>query len=416
MGVGLKGFTLLEISYEVANKVGGIYTVLVSKMSQAMEFAGNYYTIGPYHENAAASEFIREAAPKALKDAFLELENRHGISCHYGRWNIEKKPYAILVEPGKMNAKTNEIKHHLWEEYGIDSLGADDWFNEPAVWAECVGLLIEQMTRFGFLKGNIIAHFHEWLSGAGLLHLKSARSKIRTVFTTHSTVLGRTIAETGREDLYGMIKNGLEKGQTAQKEKVYQYQVQAKHMMEKASALNADVFTTVSETMAEECLFILGRKPLVLNNGLDMKKFPQAEEAFCLHEKCTKLIKNFLLGYFLPYYDVDFDNSLVVFISGRHEFRNKGIDIFIGALGKLNEGLRKSGAKKPIAAFIWVPASTGGRKPTVVEHLRTFNKARQAIESETERVEKDILKLFIRGETSRIPAVIDADRRNGDGD
>ncbi|MBN2330399.1 MAG: glycogen/starch synthase [Candidatus Aenigmarchaeota archaeon] len=405
----MKDITLFEVSYEVSNKVGGIYTVLVSKASYALERIKDYYTVGPYYEDKAKAEFRPENVPAPLKRVFSKLHSKHGIECHYGRWLIDKSPRAILVDPASIKRKVDDIKYELWEHYKIDSLHSDEWFNEPVAWSWAVGILIRELVGSGAFKNKVVAHFHEWLSCAGLLYLKRKKAGVATVFTTHSTVLGRTIAETGKEDLYEIIDKGLHQGAVVDDKKAYHYKVQAKHMMEKAGAVNADVFTTVSEIMARECRFMLGRQPEVLTmNGLDMNKFPRADVLRKMHESCRERIKNFLLGYFLPYYDVEADGSLVCFISGRYELRNKGIDVFIDALGRLNERLRDSGSGRNVFAFIWVPAGTDGKKPTVVEHLQLFEDVGKAIEDETGRIEKEVLKSFIRGEEPRKSDVFDS--------
>jgi len=409
----LEDVTLLEVSYEVANKVGGIYTVLVSKMSYAIDNAKTYYAVGPYYQKSAASEFKQESPPNDMKAVFDDVERTHGIRCYYGRWLVEKGPRTILVDPHKLREKTNDVKFRLWEEHKIDSWQTDDWFNDPVVWSKATGIVIQKLVESGFLKGNVVVHFHEWLSGAGLLHLKSNNVKAATVFTTHSTVLGRTIAETGREDLYEIINAGFEKGGINPDQKAYEYNVHAKHMMEKATAVNANVFTTVSEIMARECQFVLGRKPdVILSNGLDMNKFPPMENVFKIHDKYRHRLRDFLLGYFLPYYETEMDDALVCFISGRYEFRNKGIDIFIGALGKVNERLKKSGNGKNIVAFIWIPAETRGRKPTVVEHLRLLEDLDEIVEGEKGRIEKDVLKAFLSGKPQKKCGVFDEEFLN----
>ena len=394
--------TLLEVSYEVANMVGGIYTVLASKMSYALESVTDYIAIGPYYEKSARERFRAERPPSSIQKIFDDLESVHGIRCHYGRWLTEKNPKTILVDAGNMKGALDDVKFRLWEEYGIDSWGADDWFNEPVLWSKAVGILIEKMVSEKLFGGDVVAHFHEWLTGAGLLHLKSKKVGVPTVFTTHSTVLGRAIAEGGWEDLYDFVNKGLTEKKTATNEKAYEYGVQAKHLTEKAMAKNSDVFTTVSEIMARECEFVLGRKPdVILSNGLDMNKFPDLENVLKMHAIYTEKVKDFLTAYFIPYYDVDFDDSLICFISGRHEFRNKGIDLFIDSLGMLNQTLKKSRGNRNVIGLICVPEATSGRRPEVVEHLKLFENVEKILENETERVEKKFLRAIMRGEVPK---------------
>lgn len=407
-GDWLKDFTLIEVSFEVANKVGGIYTVIVSKMSYAIANSKEYFAIGPCI-GRLPKEFSEEKPPGRMSESFAELEKNHGIKCHYGTWLIEKNPKAILIDYRGLSVKSDDIKRELWEKYQIDSWGTDNWFNEPTVWAKAAGYLIQSLNEKGVFRYSPVAHFHEWLSAPAMLHLKSAGMNIPSVFTTHSTVLGRAVAETGRENLYDIINTWKKNGTTAPVEKAYEYGVHPKHLMEKAAAASADVFTTVSEIMGKECQYVLGRKPdVILPNGLDMKKFPQHEKIPEMYRKYTDNIRDFLLGYFLPYYEVDTDNAMLCFISGRHEFRNKGIDIFIDSLAGLNDRLRKSRSKKMVFAFIFVPAETAGTKPTVLEHLSAFGDAERLIEKATEKVEKNVLRDFIHGNKSETKVMLDA--------
>ena len=402
--------TLLEVSFEFANKIGGIYTVIASKVSRTMKSVSQYCAIGPYIESNAQAEFEPGNPPEKMKRVFDSIHRKHGITCYYGRWVVGDKPETILVDPAGFRGKTNSIKKELWHEHRIDSLHSDAWFNDPLIWSRAAGIVIDELVKAGVFRKKVIAHFHEWLSGAGLLYLKSRKTPVKTVFTTHSTVFGRTVAETGREDLYGMIEQGIKSNKTLPDSKAAEYGVQAKHSMEKASALNSDVFTTVSETVARECTFILGRKPdLILPNGLDMAKFPLMEDLSDMHINYRNHIRLFVMSYFSPYYEIDAEDTLFYFISGRYEIRNKGIDVFIDALGSLNERLKKLKTSKQVVAFIWVPAYVKDRKPTVMEHLALFETMEGMVEKESKKIEGRIISMFAEGKMPTKSGVFDKD-------
>src|SRR3989338_3263523 len=194
-------------------------------------------------------------------------------------------------------------------------------------------------------------HFHEWLSGVGLLYLKKKNAGVATAFTTHATVLGRAMASS-HVDLYN-IWNRINPD-----EEVYKYNAESKHLVEKNSALHADAFTTVSEITGMEANYLLKRKPdVILPNGLDISKFPTFEEVIIKHKLQRDRIREFMLHYFFPYYTFDTKETLVYFLAGRYEFRDKAIDIFLEALGKLNEKMKQSKSKKTIIAFVWVQNS-----------------------------------------------------------
>jgi glycogen(starch) synthase len=389
--------TVVEVAYEVANKVGGIYTVIASKMENVLSNVKDYYTIGPYYDRSKA-EFEEKDPPAKVKACFEKLRKKHGIVCRYGTWFIEGDPKCILIEPGSLKGKTNHIKKEMWESFKIDSLKSDWWFDEPLAWSYAAGLVIEELYNSGVFKKKTVAHFQEWLSGTGLLYLKSRGCGVKTVFTTHATVMGRAIAEVGREDLYRMIREGLSSDHVLDDSKAYEYNSQAKHLTEKASCLNSDVFTTVSETVALECQYILGRTPdVVLPNGLNMEKFPLMEDLSSLHLLHRDRMRRFLLSYFSPYYEFDAKNTLMFFIAGRFEYRNKGLDVLIDALGKMNQALKKMKSKKEVIVFIWVPAGTHGKKRTVMENIALFQRLEDVVEKEGDKIEGRIVESFAKG-------------------
>ncbi len=390
--------TLVEVGYEIANKVGGIYTVLASKAEYSKKNVKDYYTIGPYYEKNAAIEFEEKDPPKGMKEAFEDIKRKHGIHCRFGHWLVDGKPNCILIDPREFRAKVNTIKRELWDENKVDSLHADWWYDEPLPWARATGIVIEELYNAGVFGKHTIAHFHEWLCGPGLLYLKNRKPEIKTVFTTHSTVLGRSIAEIGREDLYQLINNGLSKNASVPDGKAYEYKCEAKHLLEKATAHNAHVFTSVSETIIPECHYILGRKPdVILPNGLNMNRFPLMENLSSMHIHLRNKIRRFVMSYFSPYYDFDPKDTLFVFLSGRMEFHNKGIDLFLDSLGRLNKKLKEDKTEKNVVAFIWVPEHTMERKRTVMENMAMFEHIEEMVEKEGEKIEGRILRSFARG-------------------
>ena len=284
--------------------------------------------------------------------------------------------------------RLNDIKRELWDWYKIDSLRAPPDYDEPVVWAYAAGMLIEKLSSC--YKGKkIVAHFHEWLSGAGLLYLKKKNLGIGTVFTTHATILGRTLASSNI-DLY----NVWDKINPDQE--VYKYNIEAKHLVEKNSAAFADAFTTVSEITGMEAEHLLKKKPdFLLPNGLDISKFPSFEEIAIKHRLQRDRIREFTLSYFFPYYTFDLKETLVYFIAGRYEFHDKGIDIFIKALGRLNEKLKHSKSKKTIIAFIWVPANFRNIRPELLENKTLYQDIKDALEEVHDDVDKNIVYSFV---------------------
>ncbi|MEM3374753.1 MAG: glycogen/starch synthase, partial [Candidatus Woesearchaeota archaeon] len=270
---------LFEISWEVCNKVGGIFTVISSKVLPMQKVYGeNYFTIGPFFPNKIKyDDFKEKLPPDFLKDIFEKL-HKIGIKCHYGTWTIEGEPKTILVDYSEFTYKLNDIKTQNWFLYKIDSLNTQYHdYDEPLLWATACGYLLEEIKNVFFDK-KIVAHCHEWLAGGTILYLKSKKIKIGTIFTTHATMLGRTLA-TNHINLYEVLDK------INPEEYAYRFGIQAKHLTEKACANNADVFSTVSEITGIEATYFLGKKPdILLPNGLDIESFPTFEDASIKHK------------------------------------------------------------------------------------------------------------------------------------
>ncbi len=382
-----------EVSWEVCNKVGGIFTVVQSKILPMKEHYGdNYFLVGPYFPKKAYGIFEEHVAPEHCKPAFDTLK-KEGIEVHCGTWITKGNPNTLLVDFTNFSAQKNDIKRKLWDWYQIDSLNTE-WFDfdEPAVWAYAVGRLLEELSKV-FSGKKIVAQFHEWLAGAGLLYLRHENAKIGTVFTTHATTLGRSLAMQERD-----IYEQLEKIDSDAEAKALGPSVWAKHLMEKQSAKNAHVFTTVSEITGVEAEHFLGRKPgVLLFNGLDLSKFPSFEEASLKHKFFKNRMKQFLMYYFFPYYTFDIENTLIYFLAGRYEFHDKGVDVFIKALGKLNGQLKAEKCEKTIVAFFWIPGNVKGIRPELLESRTFFNDIRKSIEEVHEDVQNRLLELLIIG-------------------
>ncbi len=413
-GNGKKDITVLEVSYEVCNKFGGIYTVITSKIAKMLENVQTYIAVGPYYKDKASLNFEEEKPPLKFQRAFNNLHKKYGIKCYYGRWLIQsqkllkEKPLTILIDPAGYRKNINEIKAELWEFAGVDSLTTDWWYDEPLPWSHACGLLIEELIRNEAIKGKIVGQFHEFLTGAGMLYLKKNKVPVKTVFTTHATMLGRSIAGTGREDIHHLISNGISGKKATSDEKAKEYRVVSKHSLERASAQHTDVFTTVSDVTGKECRFILGRKPdIILYNGLDMSKFPVMENLANKHIAYRDHVRRFLAAYFSPYYPFGTEKTMFFFISGRFEFHNKGVDMFLDAMGRLNKRLAREKSKKTIVVFIWVPCEVKGKRHDIVDNLALFEDLEEAVQEESKNMSKRIMDAFSQRKPIRQCHIID---------
>ncbi len=386
--------------------------MLSTKASEMKKNLKNYFLIGPYIKRQAATEFEEEEPSPEFEEVFNRLEKEYGFKCRSGHWLITGRPKCILIEPAGFAKKTNEIKGELWNQYKIDSLHSGNDFNEPICWGRTAGLLIAELINNVFSKEfekeKCIAHFHEWLSGAALLHLKNMHPEIKTVFTTHATVLGRCIAGAG-QDLYSEVNNGLLRGQQVGEERAYHFGVQAKHLTEKACH-NADIFTTVSKVTAREAEYILGRKPnFILPNGLNVERFFLMEELANQHIKYRNIIRKFVLDYFAPYYYLNVENTLFYFISGRHEFKNKGVDLFLDSLGTLNKKLKEEKKDRTIIAFIWIPTRNVGKNIELLKHIALYERLEDEIEEEVRRIKNRLYYRISKGEPPTTANLLDSE-------
>jgi len=397
---------VFEVSHEVAHKVGGIYAVIASKAPQMRKMFKEYYTIGPYDPKSVSVDF-EKIDEHPFHKLFLDLE-MEGIKCVFGRWVGADRVNCILIDPIELRHKLNDIKSELWDGYGIDSLWSDDLFNDSMVWSKAVGIVLEKILGMDEFKNEqVICQFHEWLTGAGLLHLKSANANAGLVFTTHATTLGRTMAERG-EDLVKKVEEGKKLKKTVGDGEAKAYGIEAIHTLEKACAQNADVFTTVSKVTADEAEYILGKYPDALTlNGLAINNYPSMEELSISHKEHRRRIKHFILSFFSPYYKIDTRNCLYFFTSGRYEYHNKGFDILIKSLGRLNERLKSENSKKTAIVFLWIPTSTDGVSLDVLDNLAIFDSIEDEVVENLDEIKEHILESVCMGELPTKTTVFD---------
>lgn len=336
---------LFETSWEVCNKIGGIYTVLSTK-AQTLQNLMKDKTIfvGPdvwTPENP--SPFFTESKT-LLKSWRTAVSLPDGVSVRVGRWNVPGKPIAVLVKFDGMYAVKNDFYANMWQLFGVDSLHAYGDYDEACAFSHAAGLVIESFVEHTkTAHGNVIAHFDEWTTGMGLLYVKWRMPRVATVFTTHATSIGRSICGNGKP-LYDYLK-GYNGDQMAR-----ELNMEAKHSLEKAAAHNADCFTTVSDITAIECEQLLDIRPQVVTpNGFEKNFVPVGNKLLSGRKKARKIlldVASALTGHEFP------DDTFLVATSGRCEYRNKGIDVYLDSLASLAS---KQPARK-VLAFVMVPA------------------------------------------------------------
>ena len=347
---------LFEVSWEVCNKVGGIHTVIASKAPTVKRMLGdNYITIGPdFSFDAANPEFNED---NTLMAAWREELYSKGVRVRIGRWNIESSPIAILIDFKSFIREKDNILKQLWESYNVDSLSGQWDYIEPVLFGHAAGVVIASFVEhFGAQTKKVVAHLHEWMAAAASLYLRDNATYVATVFSTHATVMGRCIAG-NRLPLY----NDLHKFNAD--ELARQFNVMAKHSLEKSAATYADAFLTVSDITANECKYLLGREVTrVTPNGFENDFVPEAKELTKKREEARKK----LLEVATATWDYSFQpDTLIVGTSGRYEYRNKGIDVFLESLKQL----AASNINRDVLAVIAVPAANMGARQDLVKHL-----------------------------------------------
>jgi glycogen synthase len=342
---------LFEIAWEVCWQLGGIYTVLKSKAPAMLQRWGERYClIGPYNPQTAAYEFDEQQPTGIFRDALERLANI-GIPAKFGRWLIPGRPQVILIDYRARYSSLDADKYVMWKDHGITTSNNDGEVNEVVAFGFATAELFSKVVAAAGDR-PVLAHFHEWMAGVAIPRIAHMRLPVATIFTTHATLLGRYLAGDS-PDFYNHLPFVNAEEQAAK------YQIYSRFAIERAAAHASTVFTTVSEVTATEAERLLGRKPdAIVPNGLNIQRFAALHEFQNLHQVYKERIHEFVMGHFFPSYTFDLDRTLYIFTSGRYEYRNKGFDLFIEALWRLNQRLRSIPDHPTVVAFIVTRAWT----------------------------------------------------------
>ena len=373
----LKPDYIFESSWEVCNKVGGIYTVLSTRAKTLQKaHQDKVIFIGPGLWKREDGNYTKEESPYFREDPSLFAEwqreaRENGLQVRVGRWTVPGEPIAILVDFVPYFEKKNEIYGWLWEKYQVDSLHAYGDYDEASMFSYAAALVVESFFEWKKKSGEwnkatkVIYHANEWMCGLGALYINNKLPQIGTIFTTHATSIGRSIAG-NMKPLYDYLfaYNG--------DQMAGELNMQSKHSIEKQTAHYVDCFTTVSDITAKECVELLDKPvDVVLPNGF-VDSFVPSAALFTKKRKAARKklldVANALLGEQLD------DDTLIVSTSGRYEFRNKGIDVFVEAMNRL---LRDKDLKKKLVAFIEVPGWVGEPRKDLQERLAQIAQSSQ---------------------------------------
>lgn len=373
---------LFEIAWEVCNQVGGIYTVIRSKVPSVIEKWGaeNYFLIGPYFEDQAAAHFDPATDYSTpVGKAVLKMQER-GFDVHYGQWIVSGRPYVVLFNPYSVFDKLGEIKHFIWQDYHISLPGQDDLLDKVAAFGFQVKEFMRYICSSGFCNRKVIAHFHEWMAGLPIPGLRKENLSIKIIFTTHATLLGRYLAMNDSMFYEHLPFYNWE-------QEAANFNVKSIVEIERASAHGAHVFTTVSELTGRECTHLLGRTPdMILPNGLNIQRFEAMHQIQNQHVEFKEQIHDFVMGHFFQSYAFDLSNTLYFFTSGRYEYQNKGYDLTLEALARLNWRMQQANSNMTVVAFFITRRPYYTFNPDVLHSKALIDDIRRVCEEIKEQV------------------------------
>lgn len=378
---------LLEVAWEVCNQVGGIYTVLRSKVPEASTHWGaDYALLGPYLENNVSTDFEPKTPDSSLVGKTVKCMQEMGYGVHYGTWLVSGRPTIVLFDINTVMHELGNIKYFYYQNHHIKFDTHDPLIDQVMAFGFLIKTFISEMARFALAKHTtVIAHFHEWMGGTAIPDIRKEQIPVRTVFTTHATVLGRFLAMNDAAFYDHLPFLDWEK-------EAQHFNIQAIARLERACAHGAHFFSTVSEVTGRECLHLLGRYPDgVLPNGFNVERYSVLHEVQNVHQQYKSLINRFVMGHFFQSYSFDLDNTLYFFTSGRYEFQNKGYDLTLEALARLNWRLKEEKAKETIVMFIVTKRPIHSINPNVLNSRAVLEEIERNCDSIVETL-KD--KLF----------------------
>ncbi|MCK5782515.1 MAG: glycosyltransferase [Flavobacteriales bacterium] len=339
---------IFEAAWEVCNKVGGIYTVIRSKVPAMRKRLGdNYAVIGPYFSHKADSEFEHNELPDSAIGWAIKKMWDMGLDVHYGTWLISGRPTAILFNTESIKNRLSDIKAKVSARAEINIDETDELFDDVLAFGELTNIFYNLFAEtHDWNTQKVIIHFHEWMAVSHLVDLKDKKLPFKIIFTTHATILGRYLA--------------MNDGEFYQHLPFYDWHKEASHFnilpqvsFERIAAHSADVLTTVSNITGKECTYLLGRSPdTILPNGLNIERFKATHKIEYLHTEYKEKINRFTMGHFFHNYSFDLKNTIYLFTSGRFEYKNKGYDMTLETMARLNHMMKESGSNKTVVLFI----------------------------------------------------------------
>lgn len=385
---------LFEVAWEVCQQLGGIYTVIRSKVpSMVKRWGDRYVVVGPYDPAVSPGEF-EECPPPAGLAEVLEAVRREGVAVRFGTWLVTGRPQTVLLDPQSVADRLNETKYHIWEHHRIGLPGDDALVNRVVAFGACAHRFLRAVAATLAPTRPVVVHFHEWMAATALPEIRHERLPLATVFTTHATSLGRyeAMCDPGFYDHLQQVR---------WEDDARRFNIEPQVRLERAAAHGADVFTTVSEITAAECEHLLGRRPeLVLPNGLNLERFVAMHEFQNLHREYKERISRFVMAHFFPSYSFDLDRTLYLFSSGRLEYRNKGFDLTLESLARLNARMQRERIDKTVVFFLITRAPCRSINPEVLRCRAMLEDMRDACDAIRNQIGEE---LFVNAAKAQMP-------------
>ena len=348
---------IFETSWEVCNRVGGIYAVLSTRAaSMQAEHPDKVFFFGPDFGDHS-DIYFREDRDLLKKWKVESGKLKEDIPVRIGRWQVPGQPIAILLKFDALWAHKDEIYAWAWDKFQVQSHAAYGDYDESCLFGYAAGMVMESLYHW-IMKNEKLKiknsrapqfcmHANEWQTAFSIFYLQDHCPQIATLFTTHATGIGRSIAGNGKP-LYDYFE-GYNGDQMA-----YELNMVSKHSVEKQAAHHADCFTTVSDITARECKQLLDKPvDIVTPNGFEPTYVPKGKDFDLKRAEAREALRKVAgeqLGGVVP------ENALFVCISGRQEWKNKGIDVFAAALDKLAQKIYHSQQlEREVIAFVMIP-------------------------------------------------------------
>ena len=381
------------MAWEVCNQVGGIYTVIRSKAPAAVQYAnGPYCLVGPYLSRNILAELEPLDDSQDIFGLAAAALRKRGYDVHYAEWLVTGKPRVVLLNPNAVQDKSlNVVKYLLWKNHGISIPTDNQLISQVVSFGFLTKLFFDELVKLVDGEHPVIAHFHEWMAGLPMLDMKREKMPVKLVFTTHATQLGRHLAI--NSPLFYAHLPFFKWEEEAKK-----FHVETEARIEYSCALRADVFSTVSEVTARECKHLLKRVPeQILPNGLNIERFEALHEFQNQHVMYKEEIHRFVMAHFFQSYPFDLNKTIYFFTSGRYEFRNKGFDLTIEALYRLNRRLKAEQSDMTVVMFFVTRRDFHSIHPEVLQSHAMM----QEIQETTEAIQQQVGKRLFYESTLR---------------